>query len=112
MVDEQNEEKMKKIQDGLLYDTETATCVAEVNNGYGQEHFRYWEEELYRTDNGRWFVRKAGGGGSPYGGKRDNYLIAGELIEVLDEVEAKSWLEKHNRIRAYEKYFGNEIKEA
>lgn len=103
---------MKKIQEGLVYDTETANFVAEVNNGYEEQNFNYWVEELYRTDNGRWFVHKAGGGNTQYATKYGNMRCFGEQIEVLDEAGVKSWLERHNRVKAYEKYFGNEIKDA
>ena len=36
----------------------------------------------------------------------------GEFIETLDEDSVKEWLEEHNKSEAYEKYFGNEIKDA
>ena len=103
---------MKKIVNGLKYDTETSTCVAWVNNGYEEQNFNYWEEELYRTDNGSWFVRKAGGGNTQYATRYGNMRSSGELIEVLDEAKVKKWLEEHNKTEAYEKYFGNEIKDA
>ena len=103
---------LKKIQDGLIYNTGTATFVAVVSNGYDEGNFNYWVEKLYRTDNGRWFVHKAGGGNTPYATKHWDGMSFGELIEVLDEAGVKSWLERNNLVKAYEKYFGNEIKDA
>lgn len=103
---------MKKIQDGLKYDTETATLVAEDCNGYDRSNYNYWTEQLYRTQNGRWFVYKAGGANTQYMVKLCDGRGFGESIEILDEEAVKEWLEEHNKGEAYEKYFGNEIENA
>ena len=38
---QKDEEMMKKIQDGLKYDTETETLVAEDCNGYDRSNYNY-----------------------------------------------------------------------
>ena len=103
---------MKKVIEGMRYDTETATLVAEVRNGYDKSNYNYWAEELYRTKNGRWFKYEGGGANTKYAVRLCDGRGFGESIAVLDELEAKEWLETHDQAEAYEKYFGNEIKDA
>ena len=103
---------MKMILNGLRYDTETATLVAEDCNGYDRGNYNYWTEQLYHTPNGRWFVYKAGGANTRYAVSLCDGSGFGESIEVLCKGAVKEWLQKHEKAEAYEKYFGDEIQDA
>ena len=52
---------MRKIIDGKRYDTDTATHVANYNNGHNPGDFQWTNEDLYRTAKGNWFVHGSGG---------------------------------------------------
>ncbi len=88
---------MKKVIDGKRYDTETATLIASAESSCSSSDFRWWEEDLYRTPRGRYFVAGSGGPMSKYSQSIDaNNWSGGEGIEVIDDAEALAWCEKHN----------------
>ena len=88
---------MKRIIDGLRYDTETATGMASWNNGCGGGDFHQCKETLYRTKSGRYFVHGDGGAlsrwASSFEGGRSHG--PGEGIIALTPQEALLWLEEH-----------------
>ena len=52
---------MKRIMDGLRYDTEAAEEIAHWGNGKPSGDFDQCSETLYRTPNGRYFLLGEGG---------------------------------------------------
>lgn len=87
---------MKKVIDGLLYDTQTAALIGEYSSGGSCRDFHYFEESLYRTPNGAYFV--AGSGGPMTGYARSagqNSWTGGEDIRALSREEALEWAEEH-----------------
>ncbi len=56
---------MQKIICNKLYDTETATCLRKVTSGFWGDPAGY-EETLYRTPEGYYFLYTNGGEASPY----------------------------------------------
>ncbi len=52
---------MKKVIDGKVYDTETATLKAEWENMYDARNFNYVEEQLYQKKTGEFFLYGYGG---------------------------------------------------
>lgn len=85
---------MKQIINGKLYNTATATAVAEWNNGqcggYAEE-----EETLYRTSKGAYFVCGWGGPMSSYRRRvESNSWAGGAAIRVLDGEALRAWLEE------------------
>jgi hypothetical protein len=103
---------MKKVIDGLLYDTESATEVAYWHNGKLPGDFHRAEETLYRTPNGRWFLHGKGGAMSDYRRPAGDGFRDGEEIRALTKDEAQAWLERHDKIHALEKWFSDEIEPA
>ena len=103
---------MKKVIKGKLYNTETATFVA--NYVYlNPTDFRYTNEELYITIRGNWFLFVEGGPMSKYAKPSwDGGMTSGcDIIEFTPE-EAYNMLELWNKIKAIEKYFSSLIEEA
>ena len=76
---------MKKIICKREYDTETATLVKKCVNGYCGDPAGY-EETLYQTPVGLYFLYVCGGPESPY---------AEEDIQRLAKTKVKAWLENH-----------------
>ncbi len=76
---------MKKIICKREYDTETATLVKKVTTGNFGDADGY-EESLYQTPNGLYFLYVNGGEESPY--KAEN-------IKSISKVKAEEWLAAH-----------------
>lgn len=96
---------MKKIIGGSKYDTDTAKMVG--SNAYGQVgDFSHWEEELYKTKSGKFFLHGEGGANSRYGVWEGNEGSYGEKIMPMSEEEAKKWAESALNGDEYEKAFG------
>ena len=92
---------MKKIIDGKLYNTDTATRLADWDNGYGGGDLDYCEETLYRTKKGAYFLYGCGGARN-----EGDWCSGGEDISVLTEEEAKEWALEHASADTYEEIFG------
>lgn len=88
---------MKKIIEGLLYDTETAEIILESTN-HEDDAETMTTERLYRTESGRWFWHLAGGPKSIYAKERlevcDEQDAAEALIEAGEEEKALEYLEE------------------
>lgn len=76
---------MKKIICKREYDTETASLVKKFTVGYIGDPAGY-EETLYRTPGGLFFLYVNGGEDSPY--KDEN-------IKSISKVKAEEWLANH-----------------
>lgn len=76
---------MKKIICKREYDTETATLVRKYSVGYFGDPAGY-EESLYQTPEGLYFLHVNGGPASPY---------AEEDILRLAKTKVKAWTETH-----------------
>ncbi len=87
---------MRKIIDGKRYDTETAQRIASAESSCNPTDFGYWEETLYRTGKGAYFIHGEGGAMSrwsePVG---SNGRGGGEGIMVLSDAEAREWCESN-----------------
>ena len=103
---------MKKVIDGKIYNTETATLVAEDDNGFNYSDFQYAGEELYITKKGAFFLHCEGGAMSKYSESNCNGSWGIREINPLDEDEAYEWLEENNQVDAIEQYFSDRIQEA
>ena len=97
---------MRRIIDGKMYNTDTATLVGEYSYGYMGQH-EYWSEELYIKKTGEWFLYGCGGALSKYSEDCGNRTICGseEIIPYTPD-EAKEWLMQYNYVNKYIKYFG------
>ncbi len=76
---------MKKIISKREYDTETATLVKKFTVGNIGDADGY-EESLFQTPNGLYFLYVNGGEDSPY--KAEN-------IKCVSKVKAEEWLKNH-----------------
>ena len=74
---------MKKIICGTEYDTAASTVVKKVVNGYFGDPAGY-EETLYKTTDGKYFLYVNGGAESIY---------AEENIKRMSAAKANEWLE-------------------
>jgi len=104
---------MKRIIDGRRYDTSTATLIASYHAPYDMGDFHWYEEALYRTRAGAWFVAGEGHAASKYAehfGQNDRG--PGEGLEPLAEADARRWLEEHEETEALERHFGGSIVDA
>lgn len=97
---------MLQIIDGKRYNTETAEHLAEARGGGGCSDFHHWEEELYRTPKGVYFLAGSGGPMTSWSRRTaDNMTAGGEGIRVLTEAEAREWVERYANDE-YERIFG------
>lgn len=104
---------MKKIINGVRYDTDKATLVGEA--GYGRRSdFAHWEAGLYVSPRaGRYFLAGEGGGLSLFARQVDgNSWTGGSGIIPLDREEALEWAERHLDTEVVERQFGDVIEEA
>lgn len=97
---------MKKIINGKCYNTETAQELATYSNGLGRRDFSHYEETLYRTKKGAYFLYGMGGPASKYSVADGNGWSGGSDIRVLTEAGARAWMEKYADAEDYEKAFG------
>ena len=104
---------MKKILEGKVYNTETATELHHYWNGLGTSDFGNISEWLYRTAKGAYFIHGKGGPMTKYGVPvGNNGRGSGEKIDVLTKEEAMEWLENHDGDDAIEEYFSDMIEDA
>lgn len=73
---------MKKIIKGSRYNTETARFIRKVDHSNEKE--TGWEERLYRTKSGLWFLHS-------FGGKKSRYAVP--IIQPISEDAAVAWLD-------------------
>jgi hypothetical protein len=97
---------MKKVINGLLYNTQTAESISENDNGLDRGFFNYCCETIYKTKKGRYFLHGDGGATSKYGIQSNGFRREGEDIILLTEKEVKEYLENWNDIDKYEELFG------
>lgn len=88
---------MKRIINGKTYNTETALEIASFESSLSQSDFRYKEETLYLTKKGQYFLAGEGHAMTKWCTNNGNSSSWGEGIELLDELEARTWCE-HNSI--------------
>lgn len=104
---------MKKIIDGLLYDTEAEGTkrLGERSYLYPGDH-NYLSEELYRTASGRFFLAGEGGANSDYRTLIPGGASEGRDIRALDEDQAYRWMEEHADVETTLEHFPDHVQEA
>ncbi len=106
---------VKKIVDGLLYDSDNKgnEFIFERYSNCSMGDFHYYEETLYRTKNGNWFLHGNGNAASKYAKPfGDNQSGPGENIIPLSVGQAFKYLSEYCEIDLLEEYFPGLIKEA
>lgn len=86
---------MKKVINGKLYNTETAKRLGYTFHGESRSDFRYYEETLYKTKSGQYFIHGEGGPMSRYSrAVGQNSWSGGESIRPVSEEAAQAWCEE------------------
>ena len=84
---------MKRVIDGKIFDTRTATSIGFTEFGASGDH-RYCYEALFKTPRGRYFLEYCGGAMSKYAVNHGPNLVGGSSgIRLLDNDEALAWCE-------------------
>lgn len=98
---------MKKVINNAVYDTATAHFIGGVSGGgESPRDFGYWQESLYRTKSGKYFLHGEGHGNSRYGKWTGNTGGWGEVIRAYTLSEAMAWTAEHLDGDAYIAEFG------
>jgi len=97
---------MKKIIDGLRYDTEKAIEIGSAGEGYAGD-LQQWEATLYKTPrSGRFFVAGSGGPMSRFAQSvGQNQWSGGSDLIPMSVEEARGWAEKYLDADAVERHF-------
>ena len=97
---------MRRIIDGKLYNTETATLIGSDGFSYPGD-FHYWEETLYQKKNGQFFLVGEGGPLTRYREQTEtNAWTDGKILNPLSLAEAQEWAEQHISVNKYIEVFG------
>ena len=86
---------MKQIIKGKIYNTETATEIADWSSDYSRSDFRACTEILYVSPRGRHFLYGHGGPMTRWSQRSGDMTYSGKGIEALTEDEALEWCERH-----------------
>ena len=99
---------MKKIVEGKMYNTETATYIGRYRTDtMSRRDFRYLEEELYQKRTKEFFLYGEGGAMTKYAKYVEGCgYTDGEKIIPLSEDEARDWVEEHMDVDDYIELFG------
>lgn len=98
---------MKKIINGKMYDTDTATLVADYSNNLSYRDFGWLVENLYQKRTGEFFLYGEGGGLTKYAHHFANgSRCEGSRIIPLTLAEAKEWVEQKCDVHTYIEVFG------
>lgn len=109
---------MKKVIDGLRYDTEKAIKIGTADSlgltADSTSDFKYWKATLYKTPrSGRYFLAGSGGPmtmfSKPCGG---NATSGGEDIFQMSADDALRWAEQNLEPEEFEKHFAGQIEDA
>ena len=104
---------MKKIINGLRYDTEKAIEIGYHSSGHHSGDFQGWHATLYRTPrSNRYFLAGEGGAMSRYASHHGNSMGCGEKLNPLEKAAALAWAEQYLDADAIEKHFGDAIQDA
>lgn len=103
---------MIAIINGKRYDTDAAYQIASCEGGGLPNDWRYFEERLYRTAKGAFFLHGKGGGLSPYFKPVGDMRGPGEKIVPLSEKATVEWLERNGEVSELETYFPHRIEDA
>lgn len=97
---------MKKVIDGHMYNSATAKPLASYKAELPVSDFGYFEETLYRTKAGLYFLHGKGGPSTKYAEFSYGMYGGGEKIIPLTEEAAKAWGERLLDEDEYEEVFG------
>lgn len=96
---------MKRIVDGIVYNTATAQLIGEWRNTLDIQNSNWCHEMLFLNSDGAYFLWGCGGSLSPY--NFCNNTIRGSKADItpLSIQKAKVWAKEHLRYEVYIKEF-------
>jgi hypothetical protein len=100
---------VKKIINGLTYNTETAERLCDTSNDLNGSDFGRDDSALYRTRNGRFFLLGNGGANSRWSistGQNSWRGTTADDIHAIEDYEARALVEAHGSAALYERIFG------
>ena len=105
---------MKKIINGIHYDTDKSDLIGKVESREDKSDIRYWSECLYKTPRrGRYFIAGKGGPMTKWARHLGTQTYGyGESIVPLSDRSAFEWAEENLGDEEVEIYFGNLIQDA
>ena len=104
---------MRKIINGLRYDTETAVEVGRASSGFPVSDFNWWESTLYKTPrSGRFFLAGEGGPMTRFAQRVGDMRGYGEGLFPMERTEALAWAEQYLTADEIEKHFGDNVEDA
>lgn len=101
---------MKKIINGKRYNTETAKCLGRASHNGLRNDFHYWEEDLYVTAKGNYFVVGSGGPMSRFSEAVGNGRYGGSDLRAVTRAEAFAWAEENDDVD--EEHFADMLEDA
>ena len=97
---------MNKIIEGRRYNTESATLLAHWSVGFSPRDNDYYNEYLYVTKSGNYFLYGKGNAGSKYNTRiQENAYTGSEDIEPIPYERARKYAEVHLKPEEYEAIF-------
>lgn len=97
---------MKAVIDGLLYDTDTATEICDISNGYSILSIATRDGKLYKTPNGRYFAVGSGGANSMFAVQVGNERMGStNRIVALDMHTARALAEHYASVKTITQFF-------
>ena len=104
---------MKKVIERKVYDTSKAELIGGFSSGFSSDH-NYVSEELYVTENGRYFLYVEGGPNSRYREHCGNNTWASgeDIIALGGREDAIEWAENHSLTKVLLENFSEELEEA
>ena len=87
---------MKTVIEGKVYNTETANYIGSYENTNNYSDYSHYEEHLYLTKKGQYFLFGYGGPASPYAKRYLNSATEGRKIQLLNEQQALTWAEEND----------------
>lgn len=83
---------MRAVIDGQSYDTDLAREVARATSGRGTTDLRFFDEAMFLTANGAWFLAGRGNALTKYARRTGGCLDSGERVIPLSSGDVYSWL--------------------
>ncbi|MDO9491268.1 hypothetical protein [Acetobacterium sp.] len=98
---------MNKVIKNKLYNTQSATQLADWDNGYPRMDPLYVKENLYIKKTGEYFIHAYGGAATQYAEQSgNNQFTAGEILLPITFEEAENWAKEKLQVEVYDKIFG------
>ncbi|WP_146227926.1 hypothetical protein [Rhodobacter viridis] len=103
---------MKRIINGKRYDTDSANYIGTYAHGHPGD-FGWFEEDLYRTSKGEYFIAGEGGAMSKYARSAGgNSWSGGSAITPIEKQYAFAWAQECLSADEVDQEFGDEISDA